>query len=143
LVLDTSAANFNNINKSQYLKIIKCHPLWLIDIKHITEQGHKYITGSEQLNELALIKLLEGEKQNYWIRQVLVPGLTDKPKDLVRLGRFLKGLKYCQRFELLPYHKLGVNKYKQLEIKYPLLKTKLPTNHDLSLAKMHINKGLK
>jgi pyruvate formate lyase activating enzyme len=72
-----------------------------------------------------------------------VPNLTDAPQDLVQLGKFLKKLKYCINFELLPYHKLGISKYTQLGFKYKLTKTSAPTTRQLAKAKSYIIKGMK
>jgi pyruvate formate lyase activating enzyme len=88
--LDTSGATFNNKNLIFYNEIIKYHPLWLIDIKHINPNKHKLITGIAIQNELHLINFLEKNKQPYWIRQVLVPGYTNNPNDLKTLGKFIK-----------------------------------------------------
>jgi pyruvate formate lyase activating enzyme len=100
---------------------------------------HKLITGVENLNELALIKFLEKHKQKYWIRYVLVPNdYTNRYDDLNLLGIFLKSLKYMERFELLPYHRLGLRKYKQLHIKNKLIGVKEPTKAEVALAKRTI-----
>ncbi len=55
-----------------------------------------------------------------WIRHVLVPGVTDDEADLKRLSEFVKLLKTVQRFEILPYHTLGVFKWHDLGVKYEL-----------------------
>ena len=55
-----------------------------------------------------------------WIRHVVVPGLTDGDGHLEGLKNYIRTLKYVERVELLPYHVLGVHKYKALNIPYPL-----------------------
>ena len=54
------------------------------------------------------------------IRHVLVPGITSDPAHLKELGRFMAGLKNVKSLDVLPYHVLGIRKYRELGIDYPL-----------------------
>lgn len=49
-----------------------------------------------------------------WIRHVLVPGLTDSEDDLRQMAAFIGTLKTVERVEILPYHTLGLSKWKKL-----------------------------
>ena len=51
-----------------------------------------------------------------WIRHVLVPGLTDSEDDLRQMAAFIGTLKTVERVEILPYHTLGLSKWKKLGI---------------------------
>lgn len=57
-----------------------------------------------------------------WIRHVLVPERTDFDPYLKRLGDYIATLdkNVVQKVEILPYHTLGVKKYHELGITYPL-----------------------
>ena len=55
-----------------------------------------------------------------WIRQALVPGITDDTQDLIDLRMFIKSLKTVQKVEILPYHDLGKHKWIELGYKYEL-----------------------
>ena len=55
-----------------------------------------------------------------WVRHVLVPGLTDDDGALGKLRAFLDGLNNVDRVEVLPYHTMGVAKYRKLGVSYPL-----------------------
>lgn len=52
-----------------------------------------------------------------WIRQVIVPNITDSKE-------YIESLKNIKKIELLPFHHLGFSKYKELNIPNPLLNTK-------------------
>ena len=41
-----------------------------------------------------------------WIRQVIVPGITDDEEDLLALKDFLSSLGTVKKVELIPYHTL-------------------------------------
>ncbi|MDR0985462.1 MAG: pyruvate formate lyase-activating protein [Mycoplasmataceae bacterium] len=136
LALDTSGVTFN---ERFFKKLIKYKPLFLIDIKHINKNKHQMICGVKEQRELSLIKFLEKNHLYYWVRQVIIPTLTDNKDDLFLLKKFIKKLKYLKRFELLPYHKLGVKKYQQLKIKYLLKNIKEPTKSYMSKLIKYFN----
>ena len=69
-----------------------------------------------------------------WIRHVLVPGLTDDPEGLEQLSRWIQSLETVRLVEVLPYHTLGVFKWKQLGISYPLEGVRTPTQEEVAQA---------
>ena len=94
--------------------------LVMLDIKHIDPAGHKALTGHDNAGILAFARYLEQKKVPVWIRHVVVPGITDDPDQLSRLGSFIGSLSNVKALDVLPYHTLGVSKYRQLGIPYPL-----------------------
>ena len=53
----------------------------------------------------------------------LLKGCNDGEQEILQLIEFLKpyqDLKNFKGVDLLPYHKMGVNKYNQLDWKYPI-----------------------
>ena len=63
---------------------------------------------------LACARYLSDIGKPVWIRHVLVPGLTDRDEDLIKLGEYVKTLKNVQQFEILPYHTMGEFKWREL-----------------------------
>ena len=70
-----------------------------------------------------------------WIRHVLVPGYTDSEEKLTRLKEFIDSLDTVDRVEILPYHTLGVFKWKELGIPYELEDVNPPTKEEVERAK--------
>ena len=70
-----------------------------------------------------------------WIRQVLIPGITDNEEDLVKLKEFISSLKTVEKVELLPYHDLGKFKWENLKLRYPLEDVPPATLEDVEMAK--------
>ena len=70
-----------------------------------------------------------------WIRHVLVPGITLNDEYLVRLKEFIDGLNTVKKIEVLPYHTMGIVKYKNLGILYPLDGVNPPTKEEVRHAK--------
>ena len=65
---------------------------------------------------------------------MLVPGYTDDEGDLEKLRDFVKSLKTVDRFEILPYHTLGVFKWKELGMDYTLEDVAPPTGEQIERA---------
>jgi pyruvate formate lyase activating enzyme len=66
---------------------------------------------------------------------VLVPGLTDAPEQIAEVADLAADLgEIVERVEVLPYHRLGVDKYAALGRAYPLLGTPAPTRESVDDA---------
>ena len=63
---------------------------------------------------------MPGRCLTVWIRHVVVPGLTDDDTLLDELVEFVRHYKVVRKIEWLPYHTMGVFKYKELGLDYPL-----------------------
>lgn len=112
--LDTSGAIFTEPVK----RALDSSDLVLLDIKSIDHVQHKELTGAKINNTLKCLDYLEENNIPTWIRHVVMPGWTDNDILLNRLADFLKPYKCISKVELLPYHKMGVNKYEQMGIDY-------------------------
>ena len=121
--LDTSAAPFpaeEDADRSAFDALLNVTDLVLLDIKHIDEEAHKALTGRSGAHARAFARYLSERGKPIWIRHVLVPGITDDDGALHRLKAFIDGLKTVEKVEVLPYHTLGIAKYRSLGIAYPL-----------------------
>ena len=121
--LDTSGVTYRPGESSYNEKLdelMKVTDLVMLDIKHIDPEGHKALTGHDNAGILAFAKYLEEKNVPVWIRHVVVPGITDDEGQLIRLGSFLGTLSNVKALDVLPYHIMGVTKYEQLNIPYPL-----------------------
>ena len=96
--------------------------LVLLDIKSSSAAGFQALTGCSMAGLEQFLELANERQQTIWIRQVIVPGLNDTAEDVAEFGQFLQRYPQLQieKIELLPYHTLGVSKYGQLGIPYPL-----------------------
>ena len=121
--LDTSGVTYHPGESTYNQKLdqlMEVTDLVMLDIKHIDPEGHKTLTGHDNAGILAFAKYLEQKQIPVWIRHVVVPGITDDPALLTRLGAFLGTLSNIQALDVLPYHIMGVVKYEQLDMPYPL-----------------------
>ena len=110
------------------LRVAKFVDLFLFDLKHILPKKHLKYTGVD--NELILSNLQELIKRgsNVRIRIPLLDGVNSSKKDIDNTIEFLKPFCEYENFkgiDLLPYHKMGVNKYEQLSRQYLYKKEKI------------------
>lgn len=115
-------------------QIVDLTDIFLLDIKSINDETCKWLTGSSNKLELEFAKYINEKNKRIWIRQVLVPGITDKKEDLLKLKEFLKTIN-VEKFEFLPYHDLGKYKWEKLGLPYELEDVRVASNKDVERAK--------
>ena len=93
--------------------------LVLLDIKHIDNEKHREWTGSGNADILRNARKLAESRLDVLVRVPLIPGFNDADADLCDIADFLAetGLK---RAEIMPYHTLGLGKYRALGKNQPL-----------------------
>lgn len=99
--------------------------LYLMDIKHMNAAKHKEFTGvsNELILENAIKIALSGTK--LIIRVPVIPGFNDSKEEIKAIALFAKTLVGVTELHLLPYHRLGQDKYMGLNRPYHLEKIKL------------------
>lgn len=142
--IDSSGGPFNR--RPEFIEkldeLLQYTDLILLDLKHIDNEKHKFITGMSNEHILDFARYLSDKNIPIWVRHVLVPGLTDFDEDLTRLATFIKTLGNVKKIEVLPYHKLGVYKWESLGLEYKLKGVEPPTNDRVENAKKILNAAL-
>lgn len=135
--LDTSGNPFTREEPyfSKFKKLMEVTDLLLVDIKHIDDEQHKILTGQSNKNILDMARYLSDIKKPIWIRHVLVPERSDKDEYLYKLREFIDTLDNVEKVEVLPYHTLGVYKWKELGYEYQLEGIDPPTDERVANAK--------
>ena len=142
-VLDTSGNPFSTEEPfySKWKKLMKMTDLVMLDIKHMDEEGHRQLTGQPGENIRDMAREMSDLGQPMWIRHVLVPGRTDSDGQLQALADFVGTLKTVERVEVLPYHTLGVFKWENLGIPYPLEGVAPPSPERVAHARAILKEG--
>ena len=138
--VDTSGICFTPEDE-RYERLLARTDLFLLDIKHIDDVAHRFLTGRSNERPLAFAKYLSEHGKPMWIRHVLVPGLTDDDHALRRLRAFLDTLATVERVEVLPYHTMGVQKYRAMDGYYPLEGVQPPSKERVDNAKRILGAG--
>ena len=121
--------------KEEVKELIELTDLFLLDIKHIDPKKCKELVGRTNERELQFARYLSENSKHIWIRQVLIPGITDDEKDLLELKHFISELKTVDRVEILPYHNMGKYKWKEMGVEYELEGVREATEEDVNKAK--------
>lgn len=116
----------------------------LFCIKHLDPDKYQRLTGIKQTGALKFARELANRNIPYYLRYVLLPGMSDSPQDIRKLIDFAKEQKTLEAIELLPYHVLGKNKWENLGFKYPLEGMETPPReHVLAVRRDLEDAGLK
>lgn len=101
-------------------KFFPCTDLFLMDIKHIDSDKHKeFITKSNE-RVLASAKLIAEKAKKLIIRVPVIPGFNDTAEEIGQICAFTTLLKNVNEIHLLPYHRMGRDKYEGLDRDYPM-----------------------
>ncbi len=102
----------------------------LMDIKHVEEPEHLKLTGKNMEGIQSLLREIPDFQGKVWVRHVMIPGYTDNHKSMEALHRMIVPYQSrIEKVEILPYHKMGSGKYRELGRKDPLYDTP-PMNVD-------------
>ncbi len=144
--LDTSGITFDTENGERVREISRlldyCD-LVMLDIKHIDDEKHKKLTLHSNKNVLAFAKYTEEKNIPLWVRHIIIEGITDKDRDLLALGNFIGELKNLKALDVLPYHTMGVAKYREMGISYKLDGLSPMSQEGAQRAKNIILEGIK
>jgi pyruvate formate lyase activating enzyme len=135
ICIDTNGGVWNSHIEELMSKV----DLVLLDVKQMNPARHESLTGRSNARTLETAKWLEGNNKPFWLRYVLVPGISDFEEDIRALGEHFKSYKMLQRVEILPYHTLGTHKYETMGVEYQLKDTKHNTPEQLDKAKTLFN----
>lgn len=138
--LDTSGICYS-AGDVRYERLVALTDLVLLDIKHIDDGAHRLLTGQSNQKPLTFARFLDQKGVKMWVRHVLVPGITDDDGALCKLRAFLDTLSNVEKVEVLPYHTMGVPKYKKLGIAYPLEGVQPPAKERVENAKRILRAG--
>ena len=115
--LDTSGVGYDK----KYLEdILKYTDLIILDIKAIDEDNYKKMTGKSMEEFNYFLNKVQKLQKKLWLRQVIVPTINDDIDYIKRLKKYISKIRNVEKVELLPYHTMGVDKYKKLNLKYRL-----------------------
>lgn len=109
---------------------------YLMDIKHTNPIKHKEFTGKS--NELMLenaIKVAQSGKTNLVIRVPVIPTFNDSVEEIISIAKFADKLPGVSKIHLLPYHRLGQDKYEGLGRTYELPNILPPENDHMNMLK--------
>ena len=135
--LDTAAGPFSRTPAvfPAFARLFAATDTVLLDLKAMDPDAHRRLTGADNAAVLDCARCLAETRKPVWVRRVLVPGVTDDERDLRATGEFVRSLGNVARVDVLPYHTLGVAKWRALGIPYRLEGVEPPTDEALARAR--------
>ena len=108
-------------------KLLPYLDLYLIDIKHMDSKKHKEYTGADNTRILENARKIANSGVELVIRTPVIPGFNDTPEEIKAISSFAMTLPGVSEHHLLPYHRLGMDKYQGLGRNYALKEIEPPT----------------
>lgn len=128
--LDTAGSVDLEISRA----VIDVADLVMLDIKNIDDKQSWSLTGRGNGQTLATLDYCEKIGKPVWVRHVLLPKWTLQEEKLNRMATYLAPFSCIEQVELLPFHKMGEYKWKELGYSYSLATTPEPSHKDLRKA---------
>ncbi len=127
---------FENIEKSlPYVDNV------LMDIKCINSEKHKEFIGRPNDLILENAKKISSAAKNMVVRVPVIPGFNDSEEEILSIARFAATLKNVKEIHLLPYHRLGSDKYAGLGREYLLEGIEPPAKAKMNFLKEVVNRA--
>ena len=142
--LHTAVESTANASFDVIRSILPYLDLYLLDIKHMDSAKHKEYTGAA--NELILenAKKIAQSGVELIIRTPVVPGFNDSAQEIKAISKFAASLQGVEEHHLLPYHRLGQDKYAGLNRNYALKDVTPPSKEKMEyLLSVAQESGLK
>ncbi|MBR5140095.1 MAG: glycyl-radical enzyme activating protein, partial [Clostridia bacterium] len=118
--LHTAIESAASTKFSEIEKLLPYLDLYLMDIKHMDAVKHKEFTGVSNERILENARAVAESGVELIIRTPVIPGFNDTPEEIRAISHFAKTLPGVREHHLLPYHRLGQDKYEGLGRKYSL-----------------------
>lgn len=109
--IHTAVDTAGNVPWESFEKILEYTDLFLYDVKCADAKLHKKWTGVDNRLILDNLSKLSQKGAKLWIRIPVISGVNDSELEMKEIGKILRTIK-AERIELLPYHAMGLSKYK-------------------------------
>jgi pyruvate formate lyase activating enzyme len=109
--------------------------LFLYDIKVMDDLKHRKYTGVSNRLILKNLQRIVKAGGRVEVSLPIIPLINDEEENIEKTGEFLASLKGIESVSLLPYHRLGVDKYKSLGKLYRLNETPTPSTEKMKMIK--------
>ena len=118
--IKTAIETCGHVAKDTILEACNYINIMMIDIKSMNSTKHKEFTkvGNEKILENFKAVREAFPKLNIRVRTPVIPGFNDTAEEIQAIVDFLQ--EHDVEYELLPYHRLGTQKYTNLGLDYPL-----------------------
>lgn len=118
--IHTAVETAGNVSWDVLLSVLPFTDLFLMDIKHLDDETHRRVTGCSNRrileNAAGLMRTRRqsgGPGYEVVFRTPVIPGVNDTEEEITKIAAFVRSIG-ASKLVLLPFHKLGADKYKRL-----------------------------
>lgn len=142
--INTCVETCGFVSQEAFREILPDTDLFLFDLKHADPAAHLQYTGQSNKIILKNAAYLIRAGANILFRQPLVAGVNDSPDHIKEIAGFLHGLgEKALNLQLMPYHRLGQDKYRALQLTYKMAETNIMTGERLeTVRKTYVEHGI-
>lgn len=142
--LHTAIESAASSSFSEIEKLLPYLDLYLMDIKHMDSKKHEEYTKAPNERILENAKKIADSGVELIIRTPVIPGFNDTAEEIKAISSFARSLNGVREHHLLPYHRLGMDKYEGLGRKYSLSEIEPPSREKMEyLLSVAETSGLK
>ena len=125
--LHTAIETAASLPYSEIEKLLPYLDLILMDVKLMNPEKHKEYTGISNERILENARALAECEVELIIRTPVIPGVNDTAEEISAISAFARSLGTVREHHLLPYHRLGSDKYQGLGRNYSMKEIEPPT----------------
>lgn len=119
-----TAIDTAGVGVGRYEEILSYTDLVLYDVKAISAEAYEDMCANSISHTELFAEALNNSKCDITVRAVIIPGVNDSDEAVDALKKYIREkIPRASKVELLPYHKMGVHKYKMLGLSDPLWDT--------------------
>ena len=115
--------------------------LFLYDLKLMDDGRHREYCGSPNDLVLENLRRLSAQGCTIIVRVPLVPGITDDEANLEAIGSFVASLPSPHPIDILPYQRLGIDKYDMMKRPCRLRDLQPPGEESIAAAVRMLHEG--
>jgi len=123
------------------LEVLRRADLLLYDIKGMDDETHIRNTGVSNRLIHENLRKLDAGGQEFIIRYPAIPGYNDSDEELNRAADFLTQFKGIRRIDVIPVHRYGEIKYRQLGMPYLLEADPIPEDRQEEIRQIFASRG--
>ena len=116
----------------RYLPVLDCV---LMDIKHMNSEKHQEFTTRPNDRILQNARLIAEKANQLIIRVPVIPTFNDTEAEIGDIAAFAASLPNVREIHLLPYHRMGMDKYTGLGREYTMAHITPPTAEHMELLR--------
>ena len=109
--IHTSVDTSGYVSPAIFEPVSQCVDLFLFDLKTLDDAKHREYTGVSNRVIIENLRRLAQWHKHIIVRIPVIPGINDDTSNVQQVALFVSSLGTVSEIHLLPYHRIGIDKY--------------------------------